>query len=237
MPFVTLRIAKSLGASRPNHTESTMNISKENLKHIKLSPWDFFNDQIYKLCDSHPEHTITDKILAKVLIIGRTYAAAIERRKNKSEENDAFYIEKVAPLFKKLDLDAAIAKVKVQSTSHKTQILKILKLHQLLTKATFNLTKQNKRSFASKYLHFHLPHHFFIFDSRATKAISSLNIIADKELIKNANIDEEYGVFFLKCWHLQKQINEEHGVSLTPREIDNLLISVEEGKIPAPNNK
>lgn len=44
--------------------------------------WDLGNRVLYDLCQSHPEHTRDDEIVAKIWLIGRSYAASIERRKN-----------------------------------------------------------------------------------------------------------------------------------------------------------
>jgi hypothetical protein len=48
-------------------------------------PWDLGNSVLYDLCRKHPSHKTADEILAKVWLIGRSYAASIERRKNVKE--------------------------------------------------------------------------------------------------------------------------------------------------------
>ncbi|MFC1785893.1 hypothetical protein ACFLZA_00835, partial [Candidatus Neomarinimicrobiota bacterium] len=74
--------------------------SKENIDNaIQSNEWDFGNEVLYELCKKNFEHKEDDKIIAKVWLIGRAYAAAIERRKNKTDINDDFYVEKVAPIF------------------------------------------------------------------------------------------------------------------------------------------
>src|ERR1700691_4603258 len=42
--------------------------------------WDFSNRVLYDLCEKHADHERIDVILAKVMLIGRAYAATIERR-------------------------------------------------------------------------------------------------------------------------------------------------------------
>src|SRR5438477_314230 len=44
--------------------------------------WDVGNGVLYDLCAANPEHTRDDVIIAKIWLIGRTYAAAIERRRD-----------------------------------------------------------------------------------------------------------------------------------------------------------
>lgn len=60
---------------------------------------------LYSLCKNHPKHDIDDAIIAKLLLIGRTYAAAIERRKNAVEDSDDFYTVNVVDKIKKSKLD------------------------------------------------------------------------------------------------------------------------------------
>ena len=61
------------------------NISELDITSYKTSKyWDFGNNILYHLCKDNFQHEQEDVILTKVLFIGRIYAAAIERRKNKS---------------------------------------------------------------------------------------------------------------------------------------------------------
>lgn len=48
---------------------------------MSATPWDLGNEVLYRLCATHSQHTDISAIVAKVLMIGRVYAAAIERRK------------------------------------------------------------------------------------------------------------------------------------------------------------
>ena len=47
--------------------------------------WCFGNGILYKMCEEFPKHDDSDVITGKLLLIGRSYAAAIERRKNASD--------------------------------------------------------------------------------------------------------------------------------------------------------
>ena len=53
----------------------------------------FFSDGIlYRMCQENPDHKKQDVIIGKILLIGRTYAAAIERRKDTGNyKGDDFY--------------------------------------------------------------------------------------------------------------------------------------------------
>lgn len=121
------------------------------------------------------------------MIIGRTYAASIERRnvKNTIEDsqpvaeiiNDDFYVNHVVPIFQKIKLDQYINEIKswgdvpLLSLSDE-QITKVLTLHKILSGAFEKGTGLQIRSFASKYLHFHLSDIYFIYDSRAYAALN-----------------------------------------------------------------
>lgn len=57
------------------------------------TPWDLGNQVLYDLCRQYPGHTDEQAVIAKIWLIGRTYAAAIERRWTKSElTGDRFYL-------------------------------------------------------------------------------------------------------------------------------------------------
>ena len=58
------------------------------------------------MCRKNFNHIEDEIIVAKVLFIGRIYAAAVERRRNKKDDiNDNFYIDTIAPTFKESKLD------------------------------------------------------------------------------------------------------------------------------------
>ena len=135
---------------------------KEQIKKAKQeTPWDFSNKILYDLCRNNDLHNKDEIILTKVLFIGRIYAAAVERRRNKKDEiNDDFYIKTIIPTFKKSELDRHLEKLKNFDKITISNIPDILEAHHYLTSILKNITKLNKRSFSSKYLHFHLPELF-----------------------------------------------------------------------------
>lgn len=193
--------------------------------------WDFGNDILYRLCKDNFSHNTDDKILTKVLFIGRIYAAAIERRKNKSTDiiNDNFYIDVVAPKFRQSKLDNYLVKLKDIETLKVDNIELILQTHYYLTNTIKEITALEKRSFCSKYLHFHLPELFYIYDSRAVSALRQFTgDVSDdlKQLLKSNSIDIEYAKFFCKCYDLKRQIENLYKIILTSRQLDNLLIEV-----------
>lgn len=194
------------------------------------SVWDFGNAILYKLCEDNFKHKQDEHILTKVLFIGRIYAAAVERRKNKSSDiNDYFYINTVAPAFKDSDLDDKLAKLKNANTEDIENIKYVLETHNYLVSILEKITELDKRSFCSKYLHFHLPDLFYIYDSKAVSALRQFisQVPSDlKNLTTAEYVDNEYAKFYCKCYGLKRQIKTKLGIDLTNRQLDNLLIEV-----------
>jgi len=57
--------------------------------------WEIANKILYKICRDYPRHDSIEVAIAKIWIIGRTYAAAIER--GAEHAGDQFYETKVGP--------------------------------------------------------------------------------------------------------------------------------------------
>ncbi len=192
--------------------------------------WDFGNAILYKLCKDNFNHDLDDHILTKVLFIGRIYAAAVERRKNKSNDiNDNFYTDKVAPTFRESKLDNKLSDLKSAKPDKVENIKSVLQTHYYLTSMLKEITALDKRSFSSKYLHFHLPDLFYIYDSRAVTALRQFTSQVPKDLkhiLVLDNIDNEYAKFYCKCFDLKRQIKTQFKIDLTHRQLDNLLIEV-----------
>ncbi|HMK18317.1 MAG TPA: hypothetical protein VK492_08960 [Chitinophagaceae bacterium] len=203
--------------------------SDKQIKNAKQeSPWDFGNKILYNLCKKHYSHKQDQYIITKVLFIGRIYAAAIERRKIKKKDiNDNFYIHTIVPKFKKSRLDYHLNELKKLKQTTSINIQEVLQTHGYLTSTLKTITDLDKRSFVSKYLHFHLPEFFFIYDSRAATAIRQFCSQVPKDLkhfIHIDGVDTEYAKFFCKCFELKKRIKAHYKISLTPRQLDRLLI-------------
>jgi hypothetical protein len=193
----------------------------------KPTPWDLGNQVLYDLCSDHFAHDTTERIVAKTWLIGRSYAVALERRRNKTDINDNFYIKSVVPAFMNSKLDTILADIKNLDLSIESAAT-ILESQLYLTKRLFRITELDKRSFSSKYLHFHCPSLFFIYDTRAASAIKTLVPRLPKELkdyISTLSVDSEYGKFFFRCLLFQKQVVDNYKIILSPREIDNFLVN------------
>lgn len=205
-----------------------MTISLTQVEQSRVrTEWSLANDSLYELCQKYPLHKTAEEIVAKVLMVGRTYAAAIERRKTKDGEiGDDFYRDIVVPTFRESGIDEWIRQF---SEENSDQIALTIKTHGLLTKLIFGITEMNKRSLASKYLHFHLPEHFFIYDSRAKVALNKVISVSRNfrsELNDIIDGDPEYIRFVRKILYLRGEVQKEYNIKLSPRELDRILINM-----------
>src|SRR3954468_8779052 len=72
-------------------------------------PWSIGNQVLYDLCRRYPRHTVDAEIVAKIWLIGRAYAASIERGRGKAADsglsNDRFYTEAIPKVLRRSRLD------------------------------------------------------------------------------------------------------------------------------------
>lgn len=194
--------------------------------------WSGANYFLYKLCEKSPKHEHEQEVFMKLILIGRTYAASIERRKTKvkGESTEFFFREKVIPVLMESDLDKRLRKLKSMKEDSKIRVNLILETHGYLMSIFKEITGDEKRSFCSKYLHFHLPDLFFIYDSRAEKGlrkfVSKFPEYA-KEALLIPKVDEKYASFFLKCHSINNYFRNGNIYPLmNPREMDSMLLKV-----------
>lgn len=131
------------------------------------------DDGLYDMCRKWPDHKNIGIVQAKVRVIGRVYAAGLER-KGKRDKLKGIY-ETVAEIFheNRACIDSEINELNKFKTLSKSSYERILSAHgsmvRFLRKGT--RSKSNFRSFSSKYLHFHnsiVP----LFDSVASNTIN-----------------------------------------------------------------
>jgi hypothetical protein len=193
---------------------------------VTASPWDLGNDLLYTLCRDHPSHRETSVVIAKVWLIGRAYASAIERRRGRHEASDSFYVESVAAAMMGSDIDGWIATAQDKAARGQDAMPEMLATHARVSQLFEGIAGLNKRSLASKYLHFHVPRVFYIYDTRAVEAMRALSTCLGRTLHVGGAMDNEYRRFVDKCVLLQSLIEGRLAVRLTPRQLDNLLLHV-----------
>ena len=194
----------------------------------QANAWTLGKQVLYDLCAQYPGHQRDDAVIAKVWLIGRSHSAAIERRKNEEQlPNDSFYEDRVAPALRKSELDCYLDRLQQYQQIDQRSLHEILDTHGYLTKLFYALTQRNNRSLASKYLHFHLPNLFFIYDTLAYTALS--NLLPGKRISNHClseHHDYDYRRFCLLALNLRETVHQAYGVFLTPQEMDNLLLSL-----------
>ena len=194
---------------------------------VKGPRWAFGNEVLYRMCRESPLHEDPDVVVGKVWLIGRSYAAAIERRSGSATKGDDFYFDVVAPKMMQIghDLDDKLDLFRsVEGTIPDEMQKQALATHEFLTSAFHDITRQNKRSLASKYLHFHCPNAFFIYDGRADAAIKAWVNRPVKSLLENVSCDLTYGDFVCRAIELRRFISAHTDNLLSPRKIDDFLL-------------
>jgi hypothetical protein len=206
---------------------------KTVLKAIGSNQQILVNKLLYSMCRQYPRHTNAEEVTAKLLIIGRVYAAWLERRRNASTSSrgDRFFRDIAVPqiVSSRTDIwfDDLRAITAAYSASSPETRKAVIETHQKVLRLFYRSTKLNKRSLASKYLHFHFPEVCYIYDSRALSAARKLTGRANR-LRFSATVDAEYALFVHRCELLNASAAELIGRQrLNPREIDNMLLNLE----------
>lgn len=193
------------------------------------SIWKKGNEWLYDLFNKYPNNNKPDEIVAKIWILGRTYSAAIERRKNHSKlSNDEFYKQKVPNSIIKVKLDSKLKEIR-KTSDRKLKIDLLLSTHKQLQSSIQEITNQNKRSLCSKYLHFHLPSDYYIYDTRAVKGLSKLNSTLPIPYKHRMNLignkwDSEYANHYLKSNYVKSYLENISGRNISNREFDSILL-------------
>ena len=206
------------------HAQMGSRITVEFLsKTIADKAWEFGNQVLYDMCRLHPDHKQDEIIIGKIWLIGRTYAAAIERRRSIGDSvGDAFYEDIVAPKIRRSEIDVWFEAVR---TSNKDDVHLHLQTHARVMRLFTEISRLEKRSLASKYLHFHFPEHFYIYDSRAQKMVSAQTDPVRKKLPALWEHDSVYARFFLRCRTLHLEFENLLGKQLSPRQFDKVLLA------------
>ncbi len=100
----------------------------------------------------------------------------------------------------------------------------MLDAHGYLVKLFERLTTKGKRSLASKYLHFHRPDLFFIYDSRAASSIRRLGM-AQIEIEAPPTADAQYAKFVGAALGVSHHVSKKFRKTLSPRQLDRLLLT------------
>jgi hypothetical protein len=190
-------------------------------------PWDFLNGLLYEMCRRYPDHRDRDKIIAKLQIIGRVYAATIERGSGPPKRGRDIYVDVVGPAMRRAGLDKLLGALPDGRASWSDRLTAAVQAHRALMDIWEDAEVLGKRSLASKYLHFHRPDVFPILDSRAQVGIH--RVIPSRKGLDTLDVDHydrTYRVFCERYLALVGHIRDRFGVRLTLRHADNLLLAL-----------
>jgi hypothetical protein len=196
-------------------------------------PWSVGNDVLYGMCKEHPRHTKRGEVVAKLWLIGKSYSAALDRGRSHAGgaplSSDDFYCECAAPALMKSNIDARLAELPLDTELSPSLLAPVLKAHGALVDVFETVAGKSHRSLASKYLHFHRPELFFIYDSRARAALDNAEpAFGTPRMPRGA--DRSYAGFVHRAMRYRERLTEGFGVRLTPRELDRLFLRA---RVPA----
>lgn len=198
---------------------------------LRPSIWDVGNHWLYKLCESYPAHTDDAEVAAKIWLIGRAYSAAAERGVAGKGQADN-YIIKLSKQFVAQNADRHLNRLPEPVADFRKHLDQIVDVHHSI-ESIFSKEGKRRVSLTSKYLHFHRPDLFPIYDSRAAAAIGQLT--PDSRFtgykVSSAQATSHYGKFAVRSAWLVDRMNEMLGCAPTLRQLDNLLLQVHRNKV------
>jgi len=168
---------------------------------------------LYDLCFMYRHHQRDEIVADKLRLITRLYTDSL------AWPSKAFSAEAAAHHLTRSKVDHWFGSL---STAEELDISLLLELHRRLMKVFHDLSDEEARSLASKYLHFHFPELFFVYDTRIATALALL-IHGDCGFLALAEFDPAYGRFHACCRKLTERIVPLVGRQLSPRELDRVL--------------
>lgn len=216
-----------------NGSESTIRVptTDELANAVKAfaDDWGAVDEILYRTCRDHPGHTDRRSVMAKVVLIRRTYSAGIERLVEPPEGGQA--VTKIGDCLwkQRTEVDAIIGRLcgiaePLSPDDMKTIVRQHGRLDALLTQ---NLTRgRSPRSFVSKYLHFHCPV-VPIFDDYSVRSLTRRVRWSEnaKPFERPAGADEEYFRFCTRLMRLYTACRSA-GIAATVKQLDTLLWQV-----------
>ena len=145
------------------------------------------------------------------------------RRRTPSNLSDDFYETTVAEKMKNSAIDQWLSSLPVRMTDPWRELGQVVAVHKRLMDLFTDMTGQKKRALASKYLHFHRPDLFSIYDSRASgaigKATPSIRKIAR---LQTEEADPKYLAFVRRSQWITDDVARRFKTPLTPRQVDKI---------------
>lgn len=195
---------------------------------MKKHSWEIGNQVLYDMCRNHPSQLDPTAIVSKFWLIGRAYSASVERRRTSKEKplsnGENFYDHRLVPVYKQADFDSVFAPLYHYENVSESNLQHLVEIHFKLVQTLNQVTGQWKRSLASKYLHFHFPNLFYIYDSRAESGLGRYVTEWQKQRLPTGSYDPVYYRFSLAMTALRDEIKSNYGLDVSPRQLDQIVL-------------
>lgn len=191
--------------------------------------WGLVDEVLYDFCREHPDHVDRRAVTAKLALVGRVYAAGLERRVTPPPGQQAIGVIADYVLEHGSRLDQIIRDLDPVSEPLTLSSMGIIvKQHGHLTELLRERATDGKapRSFASKYLHFHRPF-VPIYDEYARQKLSRLVPWEGSNVpfALPAHGDREYWNYCLRFFRLYDAC-QAAGLQVTVKTLDAYLWAV-----------
>lgn len=167
---------------------------------------------LYELCFMHRHHFSDDIVADKLRMLVRLCA-------DRGILVRDFSPEYIAHRLGRAHVDRWFGGL---ATAEKLDVALLLEVHRHMLRLFEELGEIEARSLASKYLHFHFPELFYVYDSRVAAAAV---ILGEGEcgFLALAEHDPAYGRFYACARKLTDKMTPLVGRRLSPRELDRVL--------------
>lgn len=195
-------------------------------------PFDVLNSMLYEAVAANPSNTDRSQIIGKLMLIGRTYSASVERRKTQGNvKDDRQALEVViaaADAIASSKCSKLLDSIGLNDKLTNERLHEAVAIHRELALALSSANNRENSSLASKYLHFHRPDFFPIVDSYVRKGWSW---VMDEmgESYRGWGVFGRVGRYdewCVKLLELRSLLQESLGYEVTLRQIDNYLLSI-----------
>ena len=195
-------------------------------------PFDVLNTMLYGIVAANPSNSDKPQVIGKLMLIGRTYSASVERRKTKGHVQDerqalevvieaaeAITKSKCAELLDTIGMDDKLTHDRLPEAAA---------IHLELCQALSAANNRENSSLASKYLHFHRPAFFPIVDSYVREGWSWVmdelgHSYKGWRVFGKVDRYKDWCTCILDLRDLMEE-NLHHAISL--RQVDNYLLSI-----------
>lgn len=191
--------------------------------------WGLVDEVLYSLCREYPGHDDLRAVTAKLALVGRVYAAGLERLITPPPGQQAIVIIAGHVLRNGGEVDSILRALDPAGEPlDRVSMASIVEQHGRLTQLLQKAATDGKapRSFASKYLHFHRPV-VPIYDEYARQKINRLvrweSSYEPFPLPPHGDLDYwRYSVRFFRIYNACRQA----GIDATVKELDAFLWAV-----------